>query len=73
MKNGQDDGWDDPKVTPITAGRRRRDAGRNRTNHRHSGGTLGQWIFGGVLIAMAVGMILTWSRTLLDAASSLAR
>ena len=62
MKNGRYDRDDDPKVTHI-ADARRRAADKARAAQRPGRGplrgprTLGEWVFGGLIIAMAAGML----------------
>ena len=76
MKNGRDKDYGDPKITSLDAARKRAAEGKKSKGALGvpgGKGSIGQWMFGAVVIAMALGTIGYLSKGLFDAASSLAR
>ena len=73
MKNGRGDHHDDPKIASLDAARKKQVANQKQATKAVRGGSVGQWMFGAIVIAMAVGMIAYWSKGAFDAASTLAR
>jgi hypothetical protein len=76
MKNGRGDDWQDPKITSISAARKKAEqarkskaASRDGIRQKQSGGA-GQLLFGVVLVAMALGLIVSLTRPLWQAAVS---
>ena len=71
MRNGRDDHRDDPKIASISEARKRAEAARRAAAREQSGPrrTIGQWITGGVIVAMALGMIIWWGRAMFQSLS----
>jgi hypothetical protein len=74
MKNGRGDDhhYDDPKIASISEARRKAEAAR-KTAAKQSAGppgrTIGQIVTGGIIVAMAVGMLVWWGRSLMQSLS----
>lgn len=73
MKNGRGDHHDDPKIASLDAARKKQAANQKQAAKAERGVSFGQWIFGALVIAMALGMVAFWSKGAFDAASTLAR
>ena len=81
MKNGRDDNDDDPrndpKISRIEDARRRRARGEAGPKAQRTGGgpreppagrgRIKEWLVGGVIVAMAIGMIVSFGGTVLRA------
>ena len=84
MKNGRDDSDDeprnDPKISRIEDARRARARGEKGAKGQGGAGkqslspagrgSLKEWIFGGVVVAMAIGMVISFGGTVLRTITS---
>ena len=84
MKNGRTDHDDeepsDPKIARIEDARRRRQLGLGGTGARDSKGSslrprgsIGQWLTGVLIMAMAAGMLIHWTKPLWQSAVTMGK
>ena len=69
MKNGRDPHYDDPKITSISAARKKAEQAKRAAGGagRTHGGIV-ELLAGALIVAMAVGMIVWWTQPLWRAA-----
>ncbi len=73
MKNGRDPHWDDPKITSISAARKKAaDSKKQQIASAAPRRSIAQWLFGALVIAMAMGMLLNWTKPLWQGSVSFA-
>ena len=73
MKNGRDPHWEDPKITSIAAARKKAEAAKKtagKSGAEASGRSVGELLFGVVIIVMAFGLIVSLTRPIWQAAVS---
>jgi hypothetical protein len=74
MKNGRDDHHDDPKITSLDAVRRKASAAkRAQAGGGRAPGSVKDWIVGGIIVAMALGMVVSFGGSVLQALGLVAR
>ncbi len=75
MKNGHDKEWGDPKVTSLSAARKKAEAAKRASSAQGGAGeprSVRQLLVGALLVAMAIGFLLHLSRPLWQGAMALA-
>ena len=75
MKNGRDEQYDDPKIASLSAARKEKAAAAAK-----KGGIsvlpnrgIGELLFGALIIAMALGMLVWWTRPLWQSAVTVSK
>ena len=71
MKNGRGhDHGGDPKIASFEAGRKRAEAAKKAAARAGAPQrTIAQWVTGALIVAMALGMIVWWGRSLFQSLS----
>ncbi len=71
MKNGRGDHHDDdPKIASFEAARKRADAAKKAAARAaRPERSIGQWVTGALIVAMALGMLVWWGRSLMQSLS----
>ena len=73
MKNGRDPHWDDPKITSLSAARKKAEAARKAVGGEGPKRSVKEWLVGAVIVAMAVGFLVQMTKPLWQGALSFAR
>ena len=73
MKNGHDPHRDDPKVASLSAARKKAEAARRAAAAGNGARrSIGEWLVGAAIVAMAVGLVVWLTRPLWQGALALA-
>ena len=73
MKNGRDEHFDDPKITSLSAARKKAAQNKKAALADLPRRDLKGLLFGAVVIAMAVGMLVHWTQPLWQSAVTMSK